>query len=261
MKTTWIYINSLVRVLCSPLCFEVKQKWLLQYPRHLSEKLFNLMCGQRHFTSITLSILNPSRWLTFRHALQTPPQHACNSLSHAPSCAVFEAFRNDSSRFVISVISYPCSTRNPREICSHNLNVFCIRSVGICDHWVWKEGNLHSLLLLQLPRLPLTIRRMVSRDGDWLSVARATGLSADGGSRLPFLGGKRWRQESECTSLDHLFLLWLIGHPHILKCLASHKRCTLFWNCTYYKVSYRIWVTHWTLWTALWIMYLQHNLV
>lgn len=143
------------------------------------------------------------------------------------------------------------------EICSHNFKVFCILSVGICDHCVWKEGNLHSLLLLQLPRLPLTIRRMVSRDGDWLSVARATGLSADGGSRLPFLGGKRWRQESECVSLDHLFLLWLICHPHILKCLASNKWnkcCTLFWNCTYNKVSYRIWVTHWILWAALWIM-------
>lgn len=51
--------------------------------------------------------------------------------------------------------------------------------------------NSHSLLLLQLPRLPLTIRRMVSRDdGGWFSVAGATGFSTDGGSGLPFLGRK-----------------------------------------------------------------------
>lgn len=50
------------------------------------------------------------------------------------------------------------------------------------------DVNSHSLLLLQLPRLPLTIRRMVSRAvEDWLfSVAGATGFSADGGSGLPF---------------------------------------------------------------------------
>lgn len=73
--------------------------------------------------------------------------------------------------------------------------------------------NLHSLLLLQLPRLPLTIRRMVSCDvGGWLSVAKATGLPADGGSRLPFW--KRW--EGVTTGrLDHLFWLWLSGHPQI----------------------------------------------
>lgn len=49
-------------------------------------------------------------------------------------------------------------------------------------------SHLHSLLLLQLPRLPLTIRRMVSRAvEDWLfSVAGETGFSADGGSGLPF---------------------------------------------------------------------------
>lgn len=64
--------------------------------------------------------------------------------------------------------------------------------MSLCDHWAvcvceTRLVNLHSLLLLQLPRLPLTIRRMVSRVvGDWLSVAGATGLSADGGSRLPF---------------------------------------------------------------------------
>lgn len=76
--------------------------------------------------------------------------------------------------------------------------------------------NLHSLLLLQLPRLPLTIRRMVSRAvEDWLSVAGATGLSADGGSRLPFWGGKRWRQKLQSVSLDHPSPQWLSDHPQI----------------------------------------------
>lgn len=61
-----------------------------------------------------------------------------------------------------------------------------LESLGprVCDT---RLEDLHSLLLLQLPRLPLTISRMVSRvAGDWLSVAKAMGLSADGGSRLPF---------------------------------------------------------------------------
>lgn len=63
---------------------------------------------------------------------------------------------------------------------------FFIYSI-LCLLHVSNEVNSHSLLLLQLPRLPLTIRRMVSRaDGDWLSVAGATGLSADGGSGFPF---------------------------------------------------------------------------
>lgn len=203
MKRTWIYINSLVRVLCSPLCFKVKHGQLLQYPRHLSEKLSDRELNVWAAAFQIQQVDSPFGMLS-RHPLSTLATVSATLpvvLSSRP--------------LGMTVAGLSLAWYHIHEICSHNFKVFCILSVGICDH-VWKEGNLHSLLLLQLPRLPLTIRRMVSRDGDWLSVARATGLSADGGSRLPFLGGKQWRKESECASLGHLFLLWLIGHPHIL---------------------------------------------
>lgn len=58
----------------------------------LNVELMNLV-------ALTLQILSASR-LTFRHILQTSPQHTCNSLSHAPCCAVFQAFRNNNRRSI-----------------------------------------------------------------------------------------------------------------------------------------------------------------
>lgn len=159
-----------------------------------------------------LDYVIPLSWLTFRHTLQTSPQHTGNSLSYAAGYAVFKALRN-----IRSTLVWWCKKWTP-PLQTNNLR--------IPGYMIWKQSssikvNSHSLLLLQLPRLPLTIRRMVSRDdGDWVSVARATGLSTDGGSGFPFLGRKWWRQELKSVGFRSSLPTMTQWAPTHSECLA-----------------------------------------
>lgn len=135
MKTTWIYINSLVRVLCSPLCFEVKHGQLLQYPRHLSEKLSDREPNVWAAAFQIQQVDSPLGMLS-RHPLSTL------ATVSATLPVVLSSRPLGMTVADLSLAWYHIHAVQEMEICSHNFKVFCILSVGICDHCVWKEGEL-----------------------------------------------------------------------------------------------------------------------
>lgn len=124
------------------------------FPFHLEKKI----CDSRYLLWSVLWGL-----LTFGHVFKTAPQHTNNSFGHSTGGAVFKTYRETAG---YSTSAYLTNWAQGERI----------------HAWTNPHTYSHSLLLLQLPKLPLTIKWMVSLVCGLPAVARVTGflVGADG---------------------------------------------------------------------------------